>query len=153
VLLPLSFLAAAIAAVPAGASARPASASADVRVRITARPHSVRADHDVAFKVWITNHGPGAARNLRLRIGLPIGPVGFSNLPGRPACRPPGPGPGPIACRRAALVRGATWVLRIVVKPNLPRQLRLTARERAATPDPKPANNRAAGTAVVLRMP
>src|SRR5436190_13534878 len=130
-----------------------AATSADLRVRVTVPDRSARAGHNVDYRIRVTNRGPSAARSLRLTIGLPVGPIAFSSLPGRPACSSPGPGPSPIVCRRAALAPGATWLLRVGIRADRPRQFRVTARIRAATPDPKPGNNRAAAAVGVLRMP
>jgi uncharacterized repeat protein (TIGR01451 family) len=145
--------AAVAAGAPAGAFSTASRASADLRVAIAVHPESVRVGHDVSFRITVRNRGPQPATRVRLTIGLPIGPVTFSELPSRPECGPPGPGPGPMLCRRAMLARGATWTLRVTARFQNTRRVQLTARVRAGTHDPRAGNNRAVARTSVLRMP
>jgi uncharacterized repeat protein (TIGR01451 family) len=151
--LAVAVVAAGALALPAATAATSGGVSADLLVTIAARPDPVRVGHIVSFSIAVHNRGPQRATRVVLTIGLPIGPVSFSALPSRPACGPPGPGPGPIRCRRVALPAGSSWVLRVGVHADRVRKLRVSASAHAATYDPRPRNSRAAASVSVLPMP
>jgi len=146
-------LTAAVAVQPATRAATSGGASADLSVTVAAHPDPARVGQIVAFRISVRNRGPQTATQVRVTIGLPIGPVAFSALPSRPACGSPGPGPGPIRCRREALAAGGSWLLRVKVRADRVRKLHMSAAARTAAHDPRLEDNRAGATVSVLQTP
>jgi CSLREA domain-containing protein len=131
----------------------PAAKSADLRLRVKAKPKKPRADRKFAFLVRVSNRGPDAATGAVVKGTVPalakkaIGP----KVDGKRRCKlgKVKGGKRKLTCRLGSIAAGKRKTVRVVVAPKHAGKLRTRARVRSALPDPNLKNNKGRAAAQV----
>jgi uncharacterized repeat protein (TIGR01451 family) len=136
----------------------PVQAVADLSIAVTAAPDPVPLGASLTYTITVTNHGPGAADNVKFTTAVPAQStfVSFAAPPGWTATNPAPGGTGDVSARIARLESGATAVFSLVVRVAdfVPSTDALTAigYVTSDTGDPDTSNNTAAASASVPRQ-
>ena len=122
----------------AGAASAPSGAPADLAVTKTALPRAVGVGQVVAYRIVVTNRGPGSAVGAQVRDTLGPG----LELISAPGCS----GRRPVVCPIGTLAPGGGVTVTIHARATRAGRLENDAAVSAATPDPSSADDRAVAT-------
>jgi hypothetical protein len=134
----------------------PVARSADLRLRLKAKPKRPKTGGRFSFKLSVANRGPDAATGVVLKGTVPAlaRKVKGPKLKGKRACKlaKSKGGKRKLTCRLGTLASGKSRTLRIVVgSGDRARKLRASAGVRSPVADPRPKNGRAKAVAKVVR--
>lgn len=134
------------------APAKPKAAppAADLALGARARPGRVRLGDRFAYTLTLTNHGPDRATGVVVRDRLP-GQVRFVSV--RVSRGGSCTGRGTVVCRFSSLRSGGQVRVVITVRAVRTGHTRNAARVSGAQHDPRPANNVAAASAMIVPRP
>jgi CSLREA domain-containing protein len=126
----------------------PAKPSADLKLKLKAKPKHPAAGHKLAFLIDLSNRGPGAAPGVVIKGTVPAAAtkIKAKKVAGKPACklRKAKRSKRRFVCRLGTLSTGAKRKLKIVVvtSPGARGKLRASARVSSRVSDPRRRNNR-----------
>ena len=118
-------------------------------VAVTKTPANAPAVNQIAFRVTVTNNGPGNATTVTMTDATPAGTTFVSETQNSGSAfvctNPPAGGTGTTSCSIGTLAVGASATFTLVYQPAVSSATPIanTANVTATTPDPNPANNSA----------
>jgi CSLREA domain-containing protein/uncharacterized repeat protein (TIGR01451 family) len=132
----------------------PVPASADLRLRLKAKPKHPRAGGKVTFLMTVSNRGPSEATGVVVKGTVPAlaKKVSGPKVGGKKACKlaKAKGGKRKLTCRLGTIAPGKAKKLRIVVRPARGGKLTARARVRSGIADPNLKDNKARATAKPL---
>jgi uncharacterized repeat protein (TIGR01451 family) len=125
----------------------PAAASADLRLKIKAKPKKPKVGGKLAFLITVRNAGPSAASGTILKGTVPASATKAAapKLNGKPACKlaKAKKGKRKLTCRLGEIAAGTAKKMRVKIKTAKPTKVRVRARVRSGVADPNLKNNKA----------
>lgn len=125
----------------------PAAATADLRLKIGAKPKRPVVGGKLAFVVRVTNRGPDTATGAVVKGTVPAltRKVRGAKVSGKRPCKigKVKGGKRKLTCQLGSIAKGKTKKLRVVVRTEKAGKVRVRARVRSALPDPNLKDNKA----------
>jgi hypothetical protein len=127
--------------------------TADLRLKLKAKPKHPKPGHKLTFLMTVLNRGPAAAPGAIVKGAVPAATrkIKGKKVSGKGPCKlkKAKKGKRQFTCRLGTLAAGKTAKLKILVKPRTAGKLRARAQVRSGAPDPQMKNNRAKASAKV----
>ncbi len=135
---------------PFDAVLQPEQPQADIAVRKTAAPDPVKHDHDLTYRIQVTNNGPDDATDVTMHDALPAKTELKSVSATQGTCTSTTGEPAVVDCSLGNLANGASATITIVVKVKAKGVVSNTASAKASSPpDPVLSNNSSTATVTV----